>query len=171
MLFLLDTNNNNRKRAKGLPGLYQESEWSSSTLKFVMQRKWKWQQCHDRETAVQKHTHRATILHRGREIRALSAKVTHVSPHSFCLTFLLRPFRCSIRINSIASEAAQSIRKSVDSAGRASISHGVTQSTRGDLRSSTVPADAVQANWRHYFRRPLHHKVRREKNALVRFIS
>lgn len=57
-------------------------------------------------------------------------------PHSFWFPFFCGPFRCSIRINSTASEAAQSISKSVDSAGR--VSHGVTQSTWSDLGSSTV---------------------------------
>lgn len=115
----------------------------------------------------QKQTQGGKILHHNREIRALSAKVTYHSLPSFWLTIILRPFRCSIRTDSIASEAAQSIRQTVDSAGRASISHGVIQSTRGDLRSTTVLADAVQVNWRHYSRMPLNHKVHRKKNAFM----
>lgn len=91
-----------------------------------------------------------TLLQHG-EIRALNAKVAYHSPHSFWLAVFLGPFRCSIRTNSIASEAAQSIRQTVDSAGRASISHGVTQRTPGDLRSPTVLADALPACRWHYF--------------------
>lgn len=118
------------------------------------------------ETVVKNTGHKNPTSHPWNK-RALSAKVTYHSPHSFWLTIFLWPFRCSIRTNSIASEAAQSIRQTVDSAGRASISHGVTQSTRGDLRSTTVPAEAMQANWRHYFRMPLNHKVHRKKNAFM----
>lgn len=105
---------------------------------FVMTKKWKWQQIASTE---RQHSKKQT----GKQssIRAVKSenwgpRLLPSQPHSFWLTFFCRPFRCSIRINSTASEAAQSISKSADSAGRVSISHGVTLSTWGDLRSSTV---------------------------------
>lgn len=101
-------------------------------MKFIHSLSW-WRKiadCLSRETADQKTN--------TRENNPPSELRNQKTEGPRLLTFFCGPFRCPIRINSTASEAAQSISKSVDSAGRVSISHGVTQSTWGDLRSSTV---------------------------------